>query len=147
MGWEVGVGTEFGNPSIEIPNGATVWCPWSKNFHVTGKLFSKTIFSKKRISTSCHLSGPFLKKIFVVLKSISFKTSRPSSPATFSHAPPTGSWLACPSTQIDLRSSADPMDVINDPWQGSHSKAKHTANVLSVEIADVCLQSKSKNKH
>ena len=24
MGWEVGVGTEFGNPSIEIPNGATV---------------------------------------------------------------------------------------------------------------------------
>ena len=24
MGWAVGVGTEFGNPSIEIPNGATV---------------------------------------------------------------------------------------------------------------------------
>jgi len=24
MGWEVGVGTELGNPSIEIPNGATV---------------------------------------------------------------------------------------------------------------------------
>ena len=23
MGWEVLVGTEFGNPSIEIPNGAT----------------------------------------------------------------------------------------------------------------------------
>ena len=64
----------------------------------------------------------------IVLKSISFKTSRPSSPATFSHALPTGSWLACPSTQIDLRSSADPMGVINDPWQGSHSKAKQNCH-------------------
>ena len=25
MGWAVGVGSEFGNPSIEIPNGATDW--------------------------------------------------------------------------------------------------------------------------
>ena len=25
MSWEVGIGTEFGNPSIEIPNGATAY--------------------------------------------------------------------------------------------------------------------------
>ena len=27
-----------------------------------------------------------------------------------------------PSTQIDLRSSLDPVGIINDPWQALHSK-------------------------
>ena len=53
MGWAVGVGTEFGNPSIEIPNGATV----------KSRVESLDIYFERKALFLSSFFGTFQKKI------------------------------------------------------------------------------------
>ena len=78
------------------------------------------------VASTTYLSSLLFSDIYwwILLKSISFKTWGTSSPPTFSyynaHRVMAGPLL----TQIDLRLIADPVCVINDPWQASHPKAE-----------------------
>ena len=60
-----------------------------------------------------------------VLKSISFKTWRASFPATFGHYSANRVIAGVSLIQINLKSNADPVGVINDQWRAYHSKVKH----------------------
>ena len=55
-----------------------------------------------------------------------------------------GSWLAPKSSQVDLRLSADPVGIINDPQQDPRSQAEEKKTLKNVSKLSLSIMTESR---